>query len=365
VRTLRILGTRGIPARHGGFETFAERLAIHLARRGWAVTVYCQEAGSGEIRQDTWEGVRRILVPSGVRPKLDTILFDWKSAQHASREDGLVLTLGYNTGVFGLVHRLKGIPQVINMDGIEWRRAKWSLPVKAWFFANEWAACRIADHLIADNPGIRDHLARHVSASKIAMIPYGADAPSEASLEPLAPFRLSPSGYVTVVARPEPENSLLEIVSAFSARRRDLLLALVGEIQPPTTAYRRRLVDAAGPEVRFLGPIYDQGVLGPLRRHARLHIHGHRVGGTNPSLVEALGAGNAILAHDNVFNRWVCGRAACYFGDAVELAELLDALLGDTGELEMMRSAARARHAEAFTWGRVLEAYETLLLRWA
>jgi hypothetical protein len=164
-----------VPAAHGGFETFAEHLALYLVQRGWQVTVYCQQDGAGAVHEDTWEGVRRVHILVTQSGAKGTIVFDWKSTLHAASESGLVLTLGYNTAVFCLAYRLKGITNLINMDGIEWRRQKWSTLERAWLYLNECAGCWLGNHLIADHPEIKAHLATRVAESKITMIPYGAD----------------------------------------------------------------------------------------------------------------------------------------------------------------------------------------------
>lgn len=362
---LRILGTRGIPAAHGGFETFAERLALHLVERGWDVTVYCQVTGRGALVEDDWRAVRRVLIPVGTPSALGTAIFDWRSTLHASRRPGPVLVLGYNTAAFCALLRLRGLPTVINMDGIEWRRAKWSAPMKGWFRLNERLACGLAHQLVADNPGISDHLATRVDPRKIAMIPYGADALKDADVAPVRALGLTPKQYAIAISRPEPENSVLEIVRAFSRRGRREKLVVLGDLAPDRNRYHRAIANAASDDVLLPGAIFDAGVVAALRCHARLYIHGHQVGGTNPSLVEALGAGNPVLAHDNVFNRWVAGPTALYFGSEHACADLLDRVLEDDQALAAMSAAARDRHARHFTWGQVLECYERLLVPWA
>lgn len=364
-RSLRILGIRGIPASHGGFETFAERLAVWLVDRGWAVTVYCQEESDGAVRVDAWNGVRRVHVPVPFGGSRGSIVFDWRSTRHAAGEPGVVLTLGYNTALFGRVYRRRGIPHVVNMDGIEYRRAKWSAAVKAWFRVNERYACRTADHLVADHPEIANHLARHTARDRITTIPYGADPVDHADETTLAGLDLRRDGYALVVARPEPENSFLEIVAGYSARARDHALVVLGDVRPDHNRYHRRVRDAAGDGVRFLGAIYDRTVLDSLRAGARLYLHGHRVGGTNPSLVEAMGAGGAVLAHDNRFNRWVAGDRARYFRNGSDVDSSLTALLDDDRAIAAMRDGSRRRFQERFRWEGVLGAYEDVLERYA
>jgi glycosyltransferase involved in cell wall biosynthesis len=359
---IAILGTRGIPARHGGFETFAERLALYLASRKWDVTVYCQEDGSSAIGEDRWNNIRRVNVPGTCPGAAGTVYFDWKSTLHASREKGLKLTLGYNTAVFCFLYRLRGQTNYINMDGLEWRRSKWSFLEKAWLYVNERAGCWLGNHLVADHPEIKAHLAARASSRKITVIPYGADRLAAADASRLQRFGLIPHQYLIVIARPEPENSITDIVTAFSSKKRQLKLVVMGRYEPATNSYHRQAMEAASDEVLFIGAHYEKELINALRYYARLYIHGHQVGGTNPSLVEALGAGLPVLAHDNVFNRWVAGPGACYFNNATDCGERLDYLLADEPALRKMREASLRRHGEEFTWDRVLAAYEALLL---
>jgi glycosyltransferase involved in cell wall biosynthesis len=359
-KTLRILGIRGVPAAHGGFETFAERLAPYLVERGWRVIVYCQEEGGGPPFADSWNGVERIRIPVDGNGARSTIQFDWRATQHASRYDDLCLTLGYNTAVFCLLLRMKGVRNVINMDGIEWRRAKWGFAAKTWFWLNDWAGCWLGDHLVADHPEIKKHLASRVAADKITMIPYGADPLDHAPTVPVSDLDLEPGRFLTVVARPEPENSLLEIVSGFSAEKRGVQLVVLGKYEDENV-YHQAVRAAASPEVRFVGAIYDRQIVQALRFHSLAYVHGHQVGGTNPSLVEALGAGNAVLAHDNRFNRWVARDSAQYFDGASSFSTALTEILTMPDKVADMRRSARARFAEAFTWPQVLASYEAML----
>lgn len=361
---IAILGTRGIPAQHGGFETFAERLALYLAARDWDVTVYCQTAGSGRRHEAEWNGVRLVQIPEPRAGARGTMVFDWKSTIDAARRNTLMLTLGYNTAAFCAWYRLRGRTNLINMDGLEWQRAKWRLPAKTWLYLNERLGCWLGNHLIADHPEIAKHLETRVSERKITTIPYGADAVLDADESMLERYSLEPRSYALVVARPEPENSILEIVSAFSARPRGKQLVVLGKYEPERNPYHAAVLQAASAEVLFPGAIYDQAVVAALRFFAQLYVHGHTVGGTNPALVEALGAGCAVLAHDNRFNRWVAGSENAYFASQAQCETAFDALLEDDPRLAIMRSASRQRHAARFAWDTVLAAYEDLLLEY-
>lgn len=364
MKTIRILGTRGIPAQHGGFETFAESLALYLVANGWSVTVYCQQQGAGAAHESHWQDIRLVHIPVRSGGAFGTILFDWRSTLHAARERGLVLTLGYNTAVFSLWYRLKGIVNLINMDGLEWMRKKWPWYAKAWLYLNERLGCWLGNHLIADHPVIAAHLATRVSSNKISMIPYGADAVLRADASVLRGYRLAPRSYALVIARPEPENSLLEIVAAFSRRRRGVRLVVLGDYFPGQNEYHRRVLDAASDEVSFVGAIYDKSTIHALRFHASFYVHGHTVGGTNPSLVEALGAALPVLAHDNRFNRWVAGDGARFFAGIDECDAHLDVLCGNEHERLKGRKYSRAQFERRFRWEAVHHAYAGLLTQW-
>lgn len=363
VRTLRILGTRGIPAAHGGFETFAEHLALYLVAQGWRVIVYCQEDGAGALFEDTWQGVERVRIPVSQIGSKGTMLFDWKATAHAAKFGDLCLTLGYNTAIFCALLRIKGVPNLINMDGIEWSRVKWGKCAKIWFWLNDWAGCWLGNHLVADHPQIKAHLQSRVAANKITTIPYGADSVTIAPLEPVHALGLEAGRYLTVIARAEPENSILEVVQGFSAKPRGYQLVVLGNYQQ-NNAYHRSVLNAASDEVRFVGAIYDKAVVQALRFHSAAYVHGHQVGGTNPSLVEAMGAGNPVIAHDNRFNRWVAGDGAVYFNGAVDFARAMDALLANPSTLAELRQYGQRRFQEAFTWPDVLMQYEVLLERY-
>ncbi len=360
-RRLRILGSRGIPNRHGGFEACAQHLAPWLVERGWEVTVYCQEPPGAAWGQDRWHGVVLERVPTPFPGARGSVWFDAWTTRHAARHDDLVLTLGFNTAVLFPWYRVRGRRHVVNMDGVEWQRGKWSPPVRAWFYVNSWVAGVSAQALIADHPEIAALLARRGLEARTTMVPYGADRVVAAPAHALQSLGVQADDYGLVIARPEPENSILEIVRAWSSVPRGRPLLVLGAYERDH-AYHRAVQAAAGSEVRFPGAIYDAAVVQALRHHARIYIHGHTVGGTNPSLVEALGAGSPVLAHDNAFNRWVAGPGACFFRDETSCAQALSALLDDHVALGAMREASYARHAEAFTWDRVLPAYEQVLL---
>lgn len=363
-KNLNILGIRGYPASHGGFETFAARLAPYLIDRGWSVNVYCQvETGiaptSPPYFEDDLNGIHRIHVGVKRRGPAGTIEFDLKCTKDVLRRPGLDLVLGYNTAVFSIIQRLNGRRVVMNMDGIEWKRAKWSLPAKAWFLANEFIGAHVCSTPIADHPEIGAHL-RRIGCRRSVVIPYGSDLVMNGDSTVILPYGVSPHQYFISIARIEPENSTLEIVRAFSLKSRGCKLLVLGNLDS-NNKYHREVRAAASSEVIFPGPIYNKDIVEALRLFCIGYLHGHQVGGTNPSLVEALGCGCPVIAHDNRFNRWVAGNEQLYFTDEASCSQLIDLLSADQEARSRAEVAARARHARGLTWETVLLSYEKLL----
>ena len=363
MKRVRILGTHGVPAAYGGFETAAQEVGLFLASQGWDVLVYCQIPGTGAVTEDHWHGLTRVLVPEPLAGWRGTASFDLRCIRHvlaSATADDVCLTFGYNTGVLNVGQRLRGIPNVINMDGMEWTRRRWGLVRQGILLANERFAGFVGNALVADHPVIHDYLSRHFGAARVHTITYGAHPVDDASIAPLVDLGLEPGRFTTMICRPIPENSCLQIVRAWSRRPRGLTLAVLGDYRPDDP-YHREVLRAAGGEVRFLGALHDPAVVGSLRRHGRLYLHGHTVGGTNPSLVEAMAAGNPVLARRNVYNTWVAGGGALFFDDEDELDHHLAAVLEDRPTLTRLGECARARHAAEFTWDHIGSQYEAVL----
>ena len=363
-RSLAILGTRGVPAAHGGFETFAEHLSLYLVEQGWHVSVYCQhevETVSRDSWIDNWKGVERINIEVARTGPMATLDFDWRSVLQAADRDSVCLVLGYNSAIMLPYLRLKGRTVMTNMDGLEWRRPKWSRPVRAWFWLNEWIAAWTSHRLIADHPAIADHLSTRRSRDAIVMIPYGGMPVVAAPAAPVIGLGLEPDRYLVSIARIEPDNNILPIVQAFSRRPRAMKLAVLGTFDDGV-CYHRAVKAAASPDVVFPGAIYDADTIRAIRFHARAYVHGHTVGGTNPSLVEALWAGNAVLAHDNAFNRWTAGPEQFYFADDRACERMIDTIIDSEAAVSGARTAARLRATRMFDWRTVLRAYEREVL---
>jgi glycosyltransferase involved in cell wall biosynthesis len=269
--------------------------------------------------------------------------------------------LGYGASLFCFIPRLFGSRVWINMDGVEWRRSKWSWLAKAWLRASEAFAMWTPNRIIADAAAIKTELcARHPHLPPCAVIPYGAPVVTDAQPRLLDEWNLDASGYCLVVCRLEPENHVFEILEGYLASASRLPLVVVGNYTTDTP-YVRHLLALSDDRIRLIGTIYDASKLQALRLFARLYFHGHSAGGTNPSLLEAMGCGNAVIAHDNPFNREVAADAALYFSSSGDIPALLEKVASDSTRRAAMQDAARRIVTERYTWESVTEAYLSLL----
>lgn len=363
--SLAILGARGIPAKYGGFETFAEQLAIRLVKRGIQVTVYAETDVPG--LPDNWfNGVR---VRHIVRPKwgvASVVAFDCRCLADAHGRHDIVYMLGYGAAWACWVSKHFGQRIWLNVDGLEWARSKWGWLARTYLKRMEWVSSWAPSRIIADAQAIADHFSRRFPRSvPCTFIAYGADevSPSMSCPQALSAWGLKPWEYALVVARPEPENHVLEMIQGYRQSRRAETLVVVGDVLP-VTQYQRQLLAEACDQVRFLGGVYDASKLNCLRVHAICYLHGHSVGGTNPSLLEAMACGNLTIAHDNPFNREVARDTACYFSNSSELVTCLNQVM-DMSEQKRLVSRLRTRQVvrEHYTWNNIADSYEQLIRR--
>lgn len=357
---LAILGTRGIPARYGGFETFAEQLAVRLARKGINATVYCPSKahrGDGEYR-----GVRLTYVTTPRLGALSEVAWDVKCLWKARSRYDVVYMLGVGAAFAAWIPRMFGAVTWINCDGLEWKRTKWTLAQRAYLMGAEAASILCTSLIVADANAVAEHLRRRFPRAKnISSISYGADIPShQPSQEILENWELKADGYYLIVCRLEPENHVLEILKGFQQTTTALPLVVVGDIDRQT-AYIRKLLAFRSDRIRFVGTVYDQGKLGALRYYCRAYFHGHSVGGTNPSLLEAMACSNAVIAHDNCFNREVLGASGQYWSSSDEVTSLVKVLDEDRADALARGIMAREIVRTRYQWDRIADAYLELL----
>jgi glycosyltransferase involved in cell wall biosynthesis len=325
---IAMIGTRGVPATHGGFETAVEEIGSRIVEAGHEVVVYCRNPGQ---RLRSYRGMTLHNLPAVRTKSLDTLSHSGLSALHAAaidRPDAAVLFNAGNAPYIPVLHAAR-IPFATHMDGLEWKRAKWAgLGARYYRWAESFAARR-SPALIADALGIQAYL-RTTYQRDAVYIAYGAPSisPGTDRLPGLGEelgIDLPPDGYHLVVARFEPENHLREIVDGYVRSDAKLPLVVVGDT-PYSDDYQLavKAVAEADDRVTLAGSVWDQTVLDQLYTHCRSYVHGHSVGGTNPSLLRAMGAGAPVTAYDVVFNRETTGGHAKFFTNARELATHLE-----------------------------------------
>lgn len=356
-RTVAVIGTRGYPSFYGGFETAVRRVAPALVERGWRVTVYGRRHGV-QAGADADPRVRSVLTPGVDSATLSTLTFGLTAVLHALvSKPGVALVMNVANGYWLPLLKLRGIPTVVNVDGIEWERDKWSRLGKLVFRLGARLTARFADELVFDAEAIGDYWERHFDRTG-TFIPYGGDTSEILDLEP----DLKPGRYVLLVARFVPENTVAEFLAAapLIIDRHDLDVVLVGsapEGHPLQEA--ASLLAATVPRVHQLGHLSDDRRLFALWQHAGAYFHGHTVGGTNPALVQAMALGARIVARDTVYNREVLGDAGVFCaGDADSIADAVGQAL-DAGE--PLRDLAIQRSRERYTWDLVVDRYEQVL----
>jgi len=356
---IALLGTRGIPANYGGFETFAEEISTRLAARGHRVTVYCRERFS----EAAYRGVHLQYLPTIRHKYFDTVTHTCVSTLHllGHRVDVALYCNGANA-IFTFWPRLLGMPVALNVDGIERRRKKWNRVAKAWYLVSEWLATFCPTAVVTDALTIQEYYRRQYGKASV-FIPYGAEIGKSAGSATLRGLGLEPGRYFLYVSRLEPENHPLEVRQAFETVDTALKLALVGDA-PYAQDYIRRIRDTADPRVVIPGAIYGEGYR-ELGSHCFAYIHATEVGGTHPALIEAMGRGALVLYRNTPENAEVAGDAGIPFEPA-KLADKIRALLHMSEEQrEVYRGRALERVREKYSWDAVTDAYEALLRKLA
>ncbi len=353
---LAILGTRGIPASYGGYETFAEELSWRLAERGHTVTVYCRQRSTEPI----YRGVRLRRLPTIRHKYLDTLAHTLLSTLDlaAHRQDAALYCNAANA-LFTLAPRLLGIPVALNVDGLERKRRKWNRLAKGWYTLSEWLATFLPSAVVTDARAIADYyLERYQKATEF--IPYGAETGKIASTEVLQKLGLEAGRYFLYVSRMEPENNALMVREAFERVATPFKLALVGDA-PYAASYLEKVRDTSDARVVIPGAIYGRGYH-ELLSHAFAYVHATEVGGTHPALIEAMGRGCLVLYLNTPENAEVAGGAGIAFQDDL-VRKLESALAMPESERNQWRARAVERVRQRYDWGAVTDAYEQLFLR--
>ncbi len=350
-----ILGTRGIPAHYGGFETFAEELSVRLVERGHRVTVYCRE----KYPEPSYRGVKLQYLPTIRHKYFDTIAHTCLSTFHVlgSQYDALLYCNAANA-IFTWMPRAVGMPVALNVDGLERNRKKWNALAKTWYRMSEWLATWMPNAVVTDAAAIAEYYRQKYHRDS-HMIPYGAELGAVESSDVLTTLGLQRRHYFLYVSRMEPENNGLLVREAFERIETPMKLALVGDA-PYAAEYIASVRDTRDPRIVMPGAIYGQGYR-ELGSHCFAYIHATEVGGTHPALIEAMGRGALTLYLDTPENVEVAGGAGIAF-DRDDLSEVLRRVLAmNENECDEWRTRAMERVRSRYSWDAVTDAYEKLL----
>ena len=358
-----MIGTRGVPAQYGGFETAIEEVGRRLADQGHRVVVYSR--GGDDAREHL--GMERVRLPTVKQKHLETLEHTAVSVLHSSmrRRPDAAMVFNAANSMFLPVLRGRGVPTALHMDGLEWMRGKWGRLGRRYYRWAEGFGVRWADALIADAPGIARYYSEEFGVAT-ELIRYGAPLVSRAPTEGVAAMGLEPGRFHLVVARFEPENHVHEIVAGYRASSATMPLVVVGSA-PYAADYTERVrLAAEGDErIHFVGAVWDQDLLNALYHHAFTYVHGHSVGGTNPSLLRAIGAGTQVLFHDVDFNREIVGDHGLGFVTPDEVRQALETAESQAQVTVDHGDALRGVAAERFDWDQVAAQYLDLARRLA
>jgi hypothetical protein len=359
---IAFLGTKGIPNNYGGFEQFAEYLSVLLAAKGHSVTVYNPSFHPFEGNEFKGVQIKKIYSPERLIGGAANFLYDHLCLQHALKQDyDIVYEAGYHS--VALSYRMLGIrklkkPVVItNMDGLEWKRSKWNYGTRQLIRRLEAIAVNESPYLISDNEGIRQYYLEQFKCDSF-FIPYGADPVTEFNPDYLVRYNVKPNKYFMLMARMEPENNIEMILDAYVTSGNRSPFIVIGGYG---NKFGTKMFEKYSSNAYFVGGVYNKSELDSLRYFSAAYFHGHSVGGTNPSLLEAIACRSFIISHDNAFNRGVLGNEAIYFSNENELVERfrsMEELLKRNGD--DFKNKNLEKIASVYNWDHITVRHEEL-----
>jgi hypothetical protein len=356
-----IIGTRGIPNNYSGFEQFAENFAVFLVEEGYDITVY--NSHNHYYQKQNYKGVKIIhcFNPEFLFGTFGQFIYDLNCILNTRRQRfDVILQLGYTSNSIWYFLLPKAAKIVTNMDGLEWKRTKYTPLVQKFLKYAEKLAVKSSDVLIADSLGIQTYLKKKYGLES-TYIPYGANIPEHFQKSILEDYNVRPFSYDMLIARMEPENNIEVILDGHCASNQKRNFFVIGNHQG--TKYGKYIYKKFKdtPSIYFLGGIFDLVKLNALRKFSSLYFHGHSVGGTNPSLLEAMASEALIVAHDNLFNKGVLGEDAHYFTDVSDVTVSIDKLEKKTFSNAISNNTDKIRYK--FSWKSVNTNYLKTLVK--
>ncbi|MDL2214578.1 DUF1972 domain-containing protein [Dysgonomonas sp. OttesenSCG-928-M03] len=358
---IAILGTRGIPNSYGGFEQFAEYLSVGLSRLGHSVTVY--NTSFHEYEGDNYKGVSisKIYSPEKIIGASANFIYDYLCLKDALKKDfDIIYELGYHSNAPSYYFLNEKSPVIItNMDGLEWKRSKWSPLTRKLIHKLEKIAINKSDYLISDNPAIRDYYLQNFEKDSF-YIPYGAEVVKHFDEKTLVEYNVSAKNYFLIIARLEPENNIEMILDGFIQSQCSYPFLVIGNKDSKYGKYLQKKYTEKN--ILFLGGIYNKEVLDNLRHFSSAYFHGHSVGGTNPSLLEAMASQAFIIAHDNPFNHKVLGGDSIYFKQSEDISSIIKNEDYKFKNFHIAISNNLTKIEITYSWSKIISDYENLFL---
>jgi glycosyltransferase involved in cell wall biosynthesis len=361
---IAIIGTRGIPANYGGFETFAENLSTRLVRKGHDVTVYCRPKYTDKNLR-SYKGVKLVILPAIRHKYFDTVSHTFLSVMHVifTKTEVIYFCNSVNS-VFTAIPRMFGMKTVINVDGLEWKRKKWNFLAKGVYRVSEYLATIIPHKIITDSMAVHDYYKERFGKES-ECISYGADAKIPMPPGPvMEKAGLKKRNFILYVSRLEPENNAHILIEAYEKVKGGIMpLVIVGDA-PYGTEYIKKLRSTKDKRIRFLGSVFGEGYL-ELCGNACAYVHGNEVGGTSPALLEAMACGNCVIANGTEINKEVVNGCGLWFklNDADDLKNKIEYIIDNPSEAEKYRLLAVERINMCYKWDDVVEKTETVMRR--
>ncbi|RJT80916.1 DUF1972 domain-containing protein [Arthrobacter cheniae] len=358
-KSVAVIGTRGYPSFYGGFETAVRKLCPFLADSGWEVTVYGRPGATLANFHDRDERIRSVKTIGMEKKAFSTLSYGATAVLHAVfLKPDVALVMNVANGFWLPILKARRIPTVVNVDGMEWERAKWGRIARAVFKLGARMTARFADEIVADS----EEIARRWEVEfgrESTFIPYGGDVPEKSG----PALDLGHGQYILLVARFVPENTIEEFFDAAKALAENHPVVLVGSSGYGGPLERQALqLSREFHNISWLGHISDDNLLSRLWQHAGVYFHGHSVGGTNPALLQAMAAGAPVVARDTPYNREVLGTSGIFVGaTSAEIASAISLLMKDPNKRQMLQATALERIHERYTWQLVCRAYDDLL----
>ncbi len=352
-----IIGTRGIPNNYGGFEQLAEILSVRLVKLGCSVTVYNSE--HHPYKQSNFNGVTLIKCadPENWMGTVGQFFYDFNCIVNTRKHNfDVILQLGYTSSSIWYWLFKRKATVITNMDGLEWKRSKYGKFTKIFLKFAEKLAVKHSHCLVADSTGIQDYV-RETYKKNSHFIAYGSEIQNSYEEETLTEFGILKNNYFLIIARLESENNIETILNGYLLSKSNLPILVIGGLTTKHALYLKQKFYS--PQIIFIGPLYNQTKLNDLRYFSKLYFHGHSVGGTNPSLIEAMAAQAPICAYNCVFNRSVLNNEATYFNSPKDIAEKITNSFSEYQETNKQINLQKVK--DIYNWEKITTAYYQLI----